>query len=136
MRLLLFLASVSLAQPVLAVPAGDAGTAQRKAEERGQIPGVPPCLAAIRLLPFAPGRPEEPKCHCNFVLEPPGSCHALTHGQDSGQARVHAEPPLPPAARPLRPPHAAGRARTAMGMLFSSSCSLPEPAPCKGTFLP
>lgn len=69
----------------------DAGRARRKAEEKGRIPGVPPCLAAIRRLPFAPGRPEEPKCHRGLLFEPPPpACRALTHPRDGGDAAAKA----------------------------------------------
>ena len=67
-RLLLFLASLPLAEHVPAVPGGDAGRAQRKAEERGQILGVTPCLVAVRLFPFMPGAKQAGRRSRNAII--------------------------------------------------------------------
>lgn len=72
------------------MPGGDAGRAQRKAEERGTDPGGDPVPCHSQAVSVHAGcrasRPEKPQCHHSLLLETPLACHPLTHLQEKRDA--------------------------------------------------
>lgn len=119
----------------------DAGRARRKAEERGRIPGLPPCLAAnpapsVRTGP-AGGAEMSPRSSVRSPARLPGPDSSPgregcgCQRQDGGYTQnlsSHLQFGLP--ARPVA-------SHTLGWPLSSRPCSLPEPSlPCGGTFLP